>query len=101
VTTPAAATLASPVVTATALNRTSAFLSWSAIAGATAYRIYYKTSTGTPQMLGTVNSSQAMWGKFYITISGLTAGSNVSFMIEAYNSTTISDSAWVSLKLPS
>jgi hypothetical protein len=100
VATPAAAKLPAPQVTAMALNSTIAFLSWNPVAGATAYRIYYSVGTGSPQLLGVVNSKSALGGKFYSTVSGLVPGSTVRFMIEAFNTSQASDSAWISLKLP-
>jgi hypothetical protein len=100
VTTPAAVNLPSPTLTASAINSTTAFLSWNAVSGATAYRIFYIKGTGSPQLIGTMSSSSAIGGKFYASISSLVAGSNVKFMIEAYNSSQTGDSAWVGLTLP-
>jgi len=99
-TTASAYALAAPKLTVTALKSTTVSLSWNAVTGATGYRIYYLNPSGVKQMLGTVSSSAAWWGKFYVSVSGLTPGSTVQFMIEAYNATQIGDSAWVSLKLP-
>jgi hypothetical protein len=100
VSTPAPAALAQPQLTASALNSTIAFLSWNPVAGATAYRIYYAVGTGSRVLLGVENSSQAIGGKFYASVTGLVPGSSVRFMIEAYNSTQVGDSIWIACKMP-
>jgi hypothetical protein len=89
-------TLAAPQnVTVTAQGSTSAVLSWSAVSGASGYRIY-QVSGSQSTLLGTVSASTTS-----ATITGLTAGSTVSFKVEAYNSTTVADSIAVSVTLPS
>jgi hypothetical protein len=88
-------TLAAPQnVTATAVSSTSAKLQWSAVTGASGYRILMVNGTQTTVM-GSVSSSTTS-----VTVMGLTAGSTVSFKIEAYNSTAVADSAVVTVTLP-
>jgi hypothetical protein len=100
VTTPAAVKLASPQLAVSALSKSIAWLTWNSIAGATGYRIYSVMGTGAQQLLGTVSSSAALGGKFYISITNLLPGSTRKFMVEAYNSTQTGDSPWLSLTMP-
>jgi len=89
-------TLAAPQnVTVVAASSTSAKLSWSSVTGATGYRIFQVVGA-TKTSLGTVSSLTSS-----TTISGLTAGSTDSFMVEAYNATAKADSAVVSVTLTS
>lgn len=88
-------TLAAPQnVTATALSSTSAQLTWSAVSGASGYRILQISGT-TKTVIGTVASTATS-----ATVTGLTAGSTVSFQVEAYSSTATADSATAAITLP-
>src|SRR5439155_25247142 len=78
----------------TALTSTSAKLSWSGVSGASGYRIFEVTGTQKTS-LGTVSSSTRA-----VNITGLAAGSTDSFLVEAYNSTSVADSAVVTVALP-
>jgi len=88
-------TLAAPQnVTATALSSTSAQLTWSAVSGASGYRVLQVSGT-TKTVIGTVSATATS-----ATVTGLTAGSTNSFQIEAYNSTQSADSAIATVTLP-
>jgi hypothetical protein len=88
-------TLAAPQnVTVTALSSTSAQLTWSAVSGASGYRILQISGT-TKTVIGTLASTVTS-----ANVTGLTAGSTDSFEVEAYNSTTTADSATVTVTLP-
>src|SRR5207244_663629 len=88
-------TLSAPQnVTVTALSSTSAQLTWSAVSGASGYRILQISGT-TKTVIGTLASTTTA-----ANITGLVAGSTDSFQVEAYNSTTAADSAVVTVKLP-
>ncbi|WP_010587039.1 fibronectin type III domain-containing protein [Schlesneria paludicola] len=90
------ATLASPQnVIVVALSTTAAKLSWNAVSGTQGYRIFQVIGTQS-YLLGTVSSSTTA-----VQVTGITAGSRVSFKVEAYNSSTVADSAVVSVTMPS
>ncbi len=82
-------------VTVSAASSTSALLSWNASSGTQGYRVYQVNGTQLT-LIGTVSSATTS-----VQITGLTAGSTVSFKVEAYNATTIADSAVVTVTLPS
>lgn len=90
---PPSSGLTAPVVTASAVNSTTAQLSWGAVSGATGYRVYQVVGTQNV-LLGTVTATS-------VQVTGLTAGTKTSFMVEAYNSTTTADSQVVSVTTPS
>jgi subtilase family serine protease len=94
VTLPKPQTLTSPQVTATATSATTAQLTWNAVSNATGYRIYMWNGYRSV-LLGTVGSSTTS-----VQISNLTSGVKYQFLVEAYNSTSVADSAWISLTLP-
>ena len=96
VTLPSAATLNPPQnVAATALSSTSAQVTWNASSGAQGYRVYVLQGSNWV-VAGTVGSSVTS-----VTVNGLTAGSTVSFKIEAFSGSTVADSQTVSVTLPS
>jgi hypothetical protein len=82
-------------VTLVALSTTTALLSWNTVSGAQGYRVYFVAGSQTT-LLGSVNSSSTS-----VQIAGLSAGSTVSFKVEAYNATSIADSRVVSVTMPS
>jgi hypothetical protein len=85
-------TLTAPSVTAVALSPTSAKLSWGSIGGATSYNIY--TWDGSQKtLIGNVTGTSA-------TITGLTAKSTTSFIVEATDGTNVADSPVVSVTTP-
>jgi hypothetical protein len=87
--------LAAPtILSATAASSTSATISWTAVTGATGYRVLLIQS-GQTTVVGNVGS-----GATSATVTNLTAGSTASFKIEAYNSAQTADSAAVSVTLP-
>jgi hypothetical protein len=81
-------------VTLTALSSTTATMSWSAVSGTQGYRIY-QVSGSQSTLLGTVTSSTTS-----VQIANLSAGSTYSFKVEAYNSSSVADSAVVSITMP-
>lgn len=91
---PSAAHLAAPQLSVKALSATSAQLSWNSVSGAQGYRVYWMNGTHKV-LLGTVGA-----GTTSVLVSGLTPGAQAKFMIEAYNSTSVADSAWVSVAMP-
>ncbi|HMC11796.1 MAG TPA: fibronectin type III domain-containing protein, partial [Pirellulaceae bacterium] len=80
-------------VKATALSSTSVLLTWTGNGGAAGYRIFL--ISGTKKFLVATASEAATSA----TISGLTAGTKVSFRVEAFRGSKIADSALVSLTL--
>jgi hypothetical protein len=88
-------TLSPPTnVVASATSPTSATISWTGSAGAGGYRIV-EVFGSTASVIGTLGSSATS-----ATISNLTAGSTVTFKVEAFSGTTVADSPSVSLTLP-
>lgn len=87
----ATATLAAPVVTATAISSTTGRLSWTASPGATGYQIYYLNGSQAVS-LGSVGSSTTS-----VTISGMAPGTTYEFQVRAYNSTSQASSQWTAL----
>jgi hypothetical protein len=85
--------LATPQLTVSAASTTAANLSWGSIAQASGYRVF--------QVIGTQNTLLATLGASATTYqaTGLTPGSTVSFMVEAYNGSVVADSATVSVNL--
>ena len=91
---PAQATLTAPQVTATALSSTSVRLSWGNVAGADGYDIYLWNGFQAVY-LGTVGASATT-----VRVTGLAAGTTHSFLVEAFNSTSVADSNWVDVTTP-
>jgi hypothetical protein len=87
--------LGSPQLTAIATSSTTAQLNWSAVSGATGYRIYWK-SGGQVFLLGTVGSKTTS-----VKIVNLPPGSSSQFLIKAFNRSAVGDSAWVTVTTPS
>jgi hypothetical protein len=86
--------LTAPVVTAHAVNSTTANLSWGAVSGVQGYKVF-EVIGGQNVLLGSVSSTVTS-----ANVTGLAAGSTDSFVIEAYNSTTTADSNAASVTLP-
>jgi hypothetical protein len=74
-------------------SNTSAILTWDPSPGAAGYRIYLITGSRKTLMV-TVSE-----GTIKATINGLTAGSTVSFKVEAFRGSRIADSAIASVTL--
>ncbi len=91
---PAQATLTAPQVTATALSSSSVRLSWGSVAGADGYDIYWWNGFQAVY-LGTAGASATS-----IRVTGLAAGTTNSFLLEAFNSTSVADSNWVDVTTP-
>ena len=83
--------LPAPFPTVTLLSPTSALLSWAAVAGAQGYRIFAQLG-GQQLLMGTFNSATTS-----ITLVGLTPGTTIQFMVEAFNGSVVGDSGWVSV----
>jgi len=81
-------------VTLTAVNSTTAQLTWAGVSGVQGYRVFQVTGSQST-LLGTLSSNTTS-----VQIGGLTAGSTVSFKVEAYNGSLIADSQVVSVTLP-
>jgi subtilase family serine protease len=86
--------LAAPVVTATATSNSTALLSWKAVSGASGYRVYMWNGYQAV-LLGTFGSSTTS-----VQVTSLTPGTPAQFLIEAYNSTQVADSSWVTVMMP-
>lgn len=86
--------LTAPTLTASAVSTTVAQLSWTAVSGTQGYRVY-QINGGQAVLLGTVNATTTS-----VQVSGLTPGASEAFKVEAYNSTSVADSAVVSLTMP-
>ncbi len=83
-----------PVVTAHAVNSTTANLSWGAVTGIQGYKVFQVVGS-QKVLLGSVSSTVTS-----VNVTGLAAGSTDTFVIEAYSSTTTADSNAVSVTLP-
>ncbi len=96
VTMPVQAALAAPtIISAAALSPTSAQIAWTAVTGATGYRVLVVQLDGSTQSLGSVSANTTS-----ATITGLAAGATVSFEVEAFSSTAKADSSAVRVALP-
>lgn len=86
--------LSAPTLSASATSSTTAHLTWTAVSGASGYKVYW--INGSQQvLLGTVGSATTA-----VNISGLTPGASESFMVAAYNSTSVADSNVATIKMP-
>ena len=95
VTTKAAPVVTAPTgVSASTPNSTTINISWNAVANATGYKVF-EVAGGKTTQVATVTSGTSA------SITGLTAGSTVSFYVTAYNATSTANSATVSVTLPS
>jgi len=94
VTTPSAQNLGAPLVSAAAQSSSSVLLTWNSQQAAQGYRVYWWNGSQAV-LLSTVGSSTTS-----ITITNLNPGSTSYFLIEAYNSSQVADSAWVSAVTP-
>jgi hypothetical protein len=70
-------------------------LGWTAVAGATGYRVLQVAADGSTTVITSVGANATS-----ATVGGFTAGSTVKFEVEAYNSAQKADSAPVSITLP-
>jgi hypothetical protein len=93
--TPTPTGLTAPTVTASAVSTTVAQLSWNAINGAQGYNVYQVIS-GQNVLLGTVSAATTA-----VQVTGLTPGATESFVVEAFNSTSVADSSVASVTMPS
>lgn len=76
------------------LTSTSVKLSWSAVAGTQGYRIF-EVNGSQSSLLGSVGSTMTS-----VNVTGLTAGSTVSFKVEAFSGSSVGDSQVVTITLP-
>lgn len=95
-TTPAAAaTVTAPAnVHATASSSTVAAVSWTAVSGATGYRVYEWNGAQGVQVANVGSGTTS------VSVSGQTAGVTEYFYVTAYNSTSSASSSWVSVTMP-
>ncbi|HVA50825.1 MAG TPA: hypothetical protein VNH11_31065 [Pirellulales bacterium] len=91
---PPSSGLTAPNVTATAVSSTVAQLSWNAVSGAQGYNIY-QVVNGQNMLVNSVSSSATS-----VDVGGQTPGATESFVVEAYNSTSVADSSVVSVTMP-
>ena len=92
---PPTGTLTAPQnVAVTATSPTEATITWSSVSGTQGYHIYMLNGSQAV-LLGTVSSSSTS-----VHVTGLTSGTTVSFLVEAYNGTTVADSNWAGVTLP-
>jgi hypothetical protein len=87
--------VAAPTLSAQALSPTAARLSWNAVSGMPAGFRVYEIVGSQSILLATVNSSTTTY-----QVNSLTAGSRVSFKVQAYNSGSIANSQVVALTMP-
>ena len=84
-----------PMLTARALSATNASLSWNSVSGSpTGYRIFETVGTQT-NLIATVSGTTTAY-----QVDGLTAGSQVSFKVQAFNATSSANSQVVALTMP-
>lgn len=88
-------TLSSPNLTIMALNSSNVLLNWNTISGAQGYRIFVMIGNQAV-LLGIVSARYTN-----VIVTGLPPGQPTKFMVEAFNSTSIGDSAWVTVTTPS
>lgn len=81
-------------VTLVALSSTTARLTWNSVVGAQGYRVY-QVAGNQSFLLGSLGSTATA-----VQITGIPAGSQVSFKIQAFNATNAADSQVVSLIMP-
>ena len=91
ITMPTVVALDTPILTITVLTVSSVRLNWNAVSGAQGFRIYTITG-GVRTLLDTVGL-----GVTTRSISGLLSFATYQFQIEAYQGTSVSTSAWVSV----
>jgi hypothetical protein len=89
-----APSLTAPTLTVSAVSTTVAKLSWTAVSGTDGYNVY-EVVNGQNVLLGTVSSSTTA-----VDVTGITPGSTVTFVVEAFNSTTVADSSPASVTMP-
>ncbi len=70
-----------PVLSAATAGNTQADLSWSAVAGATGYKVYYSTTPGQYIVIPPINAGNATAA----TVTGLANGTTYYFTVTAYN----------------
>ncbi|HEX7380060.1 MAG TPA: fibronectin type III domain-containing protein [Pirellulales bacterium] len=94
---PPSPVLAAPVATASALSTTSAQLTWGLVGGAQGYNVF-EVVQGQDVYLGAVGASTTS-----VQVTGLTAGSTDSFIVQAYNNNdtpSTANSSVVTVALP-
>jgi hypothetical protein len=91
---PPPSSLTAPVVTARAVNTTTANLSWGAVSGAQGYNVF-EVIGGQNFLLGSVSSSTTS-----VNVIHLSPGGTYTFVVEAFNGTTTADSNPVSVTTP-
>ncbi len=91
---PPPSNLTAPVVTAHAVNSTTANLSWGAVSGAQGYNVF-EVIGGQKVLLGAVSSSATS-----VNVVNLSPGSTYTFVVEAFSGTTTADSSPVSVTTP-
>ena len=91
---PPPSSLTAPVVTAKAVNTTTANLSWGAVSGAQGYNVF-EVIGGQNRLLGSVSSSTTS-----VNVVGLSPGTTHTFVVEAFSGTTTADSNPVSVTTP-
>ena len=88
---PGGTTLAAPQVQGYALSSTTGLLAWNQVSGASGYRIY-ALEGGQKVLLGSVGSRTTA-----VEITGMAPGTSYSFVVEAFNSTSVADSSPVTI----
>lgn len=83
--------LGTSVLTGRILSSSSVQLSWTAVAGAAGYKVYYSDGTGR-YYLGTVSSTTTS-----AQVSGLSNRVTYQFQIEAYQGSNVSQSNWLTV----
>jgi subtilase family serine protease len=91
---PPTPTLTAPTLTVSAVSTTVAKLSWTAASGTEGYNVY-EVVNGQNVLLGTVSASTTA-----VDVTGLTPGSTATFVVEAFNSTSVADSTAESVTMP-
>ncbi len=86
--------LTAPTLTVSAVSTTVAQLSWTAASGTNGYNVY-EVVNGQNVLLGTVSSFTTV-----VDVTGLTPGSTATFVVEAFNATSVADSSAVSVTMP-
>lgn len=86
--------LTAPNLTASAVSTTVAQLDWNSVSGAQGYNVYW-VNGGQNVLLGTVSASATS-----VQVTGLTPGATASFVVEAFNSTSVADSSVASVTMP-
>ena len=81
-------------VVLTPTSKTTATLTWNGVANTQGFKVFRVDGSRTT-LVGTVGATTTSF-----QLTGLTAGSTVSFKVEAYTGTTVADSAVVTATMP-